>query len=158
MEKEDCGGGGCGDAVAPELGKLRQPKASVSPPKASCGCVTGGDGPPKAGCRLYGGGWDSALGADAYRERMDCLRSGLDGPVEPSGLELTLEGRAGPEDGALPKKSSPRSESPCFVCRVVVGIALLGCGGVLELSVVLGRTGGAGASSPNISIVGAGRR
>jgi hypothetical protein len=89
---------------------------------------------------------------------MDCLRSGRDGPVEPSGLEEALEGRAGPEDGALPKKSSPRSESPCLVWRVVVETALLGGALTEELSVVLGRTGGMGVSSPNKSIVGAGRR
>jgi len=89
---------------------------------------------------------------------MDCLRSGLDEPSEPSGLELALEGRTGAVDAALPKKSSPRSESPCLGCRVIEGIALLGCVGLLELSVVLGRTGGSGLSSPSISIVGAGRR
>jgi hypothetical protein len=159
VENEDFGGG-CGgaDAVAPELGKLRPLKASVSPPNASCGRVAGDEGPPKEGCRLCGGGWDSAFGADAYRERMDCLRSGLDEPSEPSGLELALDGRAGADVAVLPKKSSPRSESPCLGCRAIVGIALLGCGGVLVLSVVLGRTGGAGLSSPSISIVGAGRR
>jgi hypothetical protein len=89
---------------------------------------------------------------------MDCLRSGRDGPVEPSGLEEALEGRGGPEDGPLPKKSSPRSESPCFVGRVVLGTALFGGGRAMELSVVFGRSGGAGVSSPNRSMVGGGRR
>ncbi len=74
------------------------------------------------------------------------------------GFELALEGRAGPKDGALPKKSSPRSESPGLVCLEIVGMALLGCGMVLELSVVLGRIGGVRLSSPNRSMAGAGRR
>lgn len=107
---------------------------------------------------MCAGDWPWLLGTDEYRERIDCLRSGRDGPVEPSGLEEALEGRAGPEDGALPKKSIPRSESPCFVCRVVAAAALLGCVRVVELSVVLGRTGNEGVSSPNKSIVGTGRR
>lgn len=53
--KEDLGCD-CGrdDAVTSELGKLRPLKASVSPPNASCGCVTGGVIIPKEGCRLCG--------------------------------------------------------------------------------------------------------
>lgn len=74
------------------------------------------------------------------------------------GFEFALEGRAGPEDGTLPKKSSPRSESPGLVGLEMVGMALLGCGIMLELSVVLGRVGGARLSSLNRSMAGAGRR
>lgn len=85
---------------------------------------------------------------------MDCLRSGRDWPVEVRGLAEALEGRTGCEDDVLSKKSSPRSESPCFVCRVVEVATVLGCGWTIALSVVLGRGGGAGRSSPNKSIAG----
>jgi hypothetical protein len=64
--KEGFGGGcGGGDAIAPALGKLRPLKASVRPPEASCDRIAGDEGPPKEGCRMCGGGWDSDLGADA---------------------------------------------------------------------------------------------
>ena len=156
-EKEGlvCGGG---DVVVFELGKLRPLNASERPAKASCDCVGGCDAVPEEGCRLCGAVWAWAFGADEYRERIDCLRSGRDGAVEPTGLDEALEGRTGPEGGALPKKSSPSSESPCFVCRVAVGSALLGWALAAVLSVVLGRAGGAGGSSPNKSMVGGARR
>ena len=71
---------------------------------------------------------------------MDCFRSGLDGP------ELTGFDEDEDEDGLSedpPKKSNPRS---CFD-----GVLALGGGGrVPGESVVLGRTGGAGTSSPPI--------
>ena len=76
VEDLDCGCG-CGEVGATELGKLRPLKASVTPSKASCDCVSGGDVPAKEGCLGCGAG-TSAFGVDAYRERIDCLRSGRD--------------------------------------------------------------------------------
>lgn len=149
-----CGGG---DVVAFELGKLRPLNASESPPKASCDCAGGCDEVPREGCRLCGAIWAWVIGAEEYRERIDCFRSGREGIVEPTGFEEALDGRTGPEGGPLPKKSSPSSESPCLVCRVVVGSTLLGWGLEAACSVVLGRAGGAGGSSPNKSMVGGAR-
>ena len=81
------------------------------------------------------------------------MRSGREGPVDVNGFEVALAGRA----GAVPKKSKPRRESPCFVGRDIVGSALLGWGLRSVLSVVLGRAGGSGVSSPNKSMEGGGR-
>src|SRR2546430_13465730 len=47
---------------------------------------------PPAGCTGCGAG----LGADAYSDRMDCLRSDFDGPLAaPLAAPRSLEGRAG---------------------------------------------------------------
>lgn len=88
------------------------------------------------------------MGADAYSERMDCFRSGREGPEGPTALEVELDGLPG---GAAdpPKKSRPRSESAALFC--LGGDTPFGGGGrALEVSVVLGRMGGSG-TSPNRS-------
>lgn len=78
------------------VGKLKPLKASVSPPNASdwdlaccCGWV---ENDPNEVLRSCCGG-DCGLGADAYKDRMDCLRSGLEGPVEPIWDDGVLDGR-----------------------------------------------------------------
>lgn len=87
---------------------------------------------------------------------MDCLRSGLEGPATLPGVEVVLEGPAEEAVGGAPKKSNPRSESPCFCCFGGAGTAAFGGGGrVLGVSVVLGRAGGVGMS-PNKSMLGVG--
>jgi hypothetical protein len=93
------------------------------------------------------------LGAEAYSDRIDCLRSGLDGAAEaPAGP--VLEGRAGGAE-LPPKKSRPKSESPAFVCFGGAGSAFGGGALVAAGGPVLDR-GGAGVASPKRSITGAG--
>lgn len=100
-------------------------------------------------------GWGCVRGAEEYKERMDCLRSGLDGAIEPPGVDVALDGLAEDVEGGPPKKSNPRSESPCF-CGFEGAAAALGGGGRwFGVSVVLGRAGGVGMS-PNKSTWGAG--
>lgn len=65
-----------------------------------------------------------------------------------------LDGRAGCDVGPPPKKSSPNSESPAFVCLGGAASALGGADRTFVGGPVLGR-GGAG-SSPNRSIAGCG--
>src|SRR5437879_4922457 len=55
--------------------------------------------------------WGCGRGAEAYRDRIDCFKSGLD--CAP-GVAAALDGRAGA--CASPKKSSPSNESAGFVC------------------------------------------
>lgn len=135
-----CGGGG---AVVDA--KLRPPKASSSPDDC---CVVGDCMPPKMSW-LSCCGCDCVRGAEAYKERIDCLRSGLEGAATLPGVDAALEGLA-EEAGGAPKKSSPRSESPCFCCFGGAGMVLGGGGRVRGVSVVLGRAGGVGMS-PNKS-------
>lgn len=77
------------------------------------------------------------------------MRSGLDGAAVAGPV---LDGLAGCAEAPPPRKSSPNSESPAFVCLGGAGSLL---GGTLRLigGPVAGR-GGAGASSPNRSIAG----
>ena len=80
------------------------------------------------------------LGAEAYSERIDCLRSGREGIAEPAGVDAELDGLpVGAADGP-PKKSSPSRESEAFVG---LGAAVGFCGGGLApgVSVVLGPGG-----------------
>ncbi len=74
--------------------------------------------PPEEAWRsCCGRGW--GFGADAYKERMDCLRSGRDAAAE---AEREDERPEGPPEGAVgapPKKSSPSSESAGFGCAGV---------------------------------------
>jgi hypothetical protein len=94
------------------------------------------------------------------RERIDCLRSGLDGPVEPAGFEAALDGLpGGVRIVNRQKKSKPSKESPGFVCLNGAAGAREGRGGGLAAcaSVVLGRAGGGGVSSSNRSTFFAGR-
>jgi hypothetical protein len=138
--------------------KERLLKASFMPPKADWVgdvCDWGDARPPNDSCRAccWGCGAVAGLGAEAYSDRIDCLRSGLDGAAEaPAGP--VLEGRAGGAE-LPPKKSKPKSESPAFVCfggaaSAFGGGALVAAGGP-----VLDR-GGAGVASPKRSITGAG--
>ena len=87
-----------------------------------------------------------------YSERIELLRSFLEGAVEPEGVEAELDGLAEDVGGGAPKKSRPSSESAAFVC---FGAAVVFGGGGLvpAISVVLGLAGGAGISS-NRSIGG----
>lgn len=85
------------------------------------------------------------MGAVAYRDRIDCFRSGL----EEVGLEAAVEGLPAFEDGGPPKKSSPSNDSPCLAgrCTAAGGPTLVGF--VFGMSAVLGLIGGAvGLSSP----------
>ncbi len=92
------------------------------------------------------------MGAEAYNERIDCLRSGLDGTAEPDGVEAELDGLADVADGGPPKKSRPSNESAALACFR----GAEACGGAVRLgmSVVLGLTGGSG-TSPKRSTGGA---
>jgi hypothetical protein len=155
FENADCDCVDCGvgfEAVV--LGKLRPAKASVMPPNGSF-CPTGGDPMlPNDGCRpcvCCGGG--CGLGAVAYRESMDCLRSGL----EDVGLEAALEGLPAFDDGGPPKKSSPSSDSPCLGGRCTAAGGPTRVGFVFGMSAVLGLIGGAmGLSSPKRSMLAVG--
>ena len=86
---------------------------------------------------------------------MDCFKSGLEGAVMLPGVEAALEGLAEDVEGGPPKKSRPRSESPCFCCFGGAAEAFGGGGRVFGVSVVLGRAGGVGMS-PNKSTFGTG--
>ena len=136
--------------------KLRLLNASSKPPKLEVACCwAGGDCiPPNEGWRsCCDCCWGCGFGAEAYNDRMDCLRSGLEGPVEPAGVEDTLDGLT-PEVDGPPKKSSPRSESAAL--DGLVGTVALGGGGRAPgVSVVLGLAGGSG-TSPKRSMGGAG--
>jgi hypothetical protein len=90
-DTDDCFGA---EGVTVE-GKVRPLNASVRPPKASFCCLACGgaciaDKEPNEGFRSCCAG-ACVFGAEAYSDKMDCLRSGLDGPVE-EGLETALEG------------------------------------------------------------------
>lgn len=105
---------------------------------------------PKDSCRACCWGCGAAAGFEAYSERMDCLRSGLEGAAEAAGP--VLDGLAGCDAGPPPKKSSPSSESPAFVCLGGAASAFGGAERTFEGGPVLGR-GGAGVSSPKRSMV-----
>lgn len=148
---------GGGDFTGPDDGKVRLLKASVRPPKESCWFGGGDDKPPNEDCRLRMDcvGVGAGFGVEAYSDRIDCFRSGLEVLVEFNGFEAALEGLSCP--CGLPKKSKPSNESPVFVCLAGAGAAeVLLTGFELGMSVVLGLTGGTGVSSPNRSMLGAG--
>jgi len=93
----------------------------------------------------------ACLGAEAYKDRMDCLRSDRPGtPGVPT--DAALDGRAGGADCVPPKKSRPSNDSPGLFCFGGAAGALTG-GGRAETagSVVTGR-GGCDGSSPNRSM------
>lgn len=81
----------------------------------------------------------------AYRERMDCFRSGRDVPAWAPPKPVVLAGRDG-GDGSEPRKSSPRSE--LLFAGVALGGAGAALGGTLEATgpAVLAR--GMGSSPP----------
>ena len=116
-------------------------------------CCTGGDCiPPKDPwllCCTVGCGF----GAEAYKERIDCFKSGLDGTFEFAGLDDELDGRFTEAAGGPPKKSSPNSESDALTG--FGGAACFGGGRAPGVSVVLGRAGGFG-TSPKRSTCGVG--
>lgn len=92
------------------------------------------------------------MGAEAYNERIDCLRSGLEGIAEPDGVEAELDGLPEVADGGPPKKSRPSNESAALAC---LGRAeAFGGADRPGTSVVLGLAGGSG-TSPNRSTGGA---
>lgn len=92
-------------------GKLSPLNASVSPPMFDDdGCGGGGEAiSPKEGLRSCCGG---AGGGFAYRDRIDCFRSGRDIPGALVGVEAVLAGRLAVGGLVSPKKSSPSNESP----------------------------------------------
>lgn len=92
------------------------------------------------------------MGAEAYNERIDCLRSGLEVLAEPDGIEAELDGLPDVVDDGPPKKSRPSSESAAFAC--LGGAEAFGGAGRPGTSVVLGLAGGSG-TSPNRSTGGA---
>jgi hypothetical protein len=129
---------------------LSEPKASFRSPKADA-C-----GPPD--CRPPNPVWTvcvgcgAGFGADAYSDRMDCLRSDFEGPfAAPLAAPRSFDGRVGGA-GAAPKKSRPRRDSAGLVCFGGAGCALEG-GCVMWGGPVLGRAGGE-TSSPKRSIDG----
>lgn len=68
---------------------------------------------------------------DAYKDRMDCFRSGRDGAEEVDIEAAALDGLAGTFACVPPKKSKPSSESPPVLgWRAVGGAALdtVACG------------------------------
>lgn len=141
------GFGGGGEVVD---GKLNPLKASVNPPMfEEDGWGGAGDAiSPKEVLRSCCGG---AGGGFAYRDRIDCFRSGREIPAELPGVEAVLAGRLVVGGLVSPKKSSPSSESPGLFGFGAAGGWL---GGATRVgSVVLGRTGGA-TSSPNKSMDG----
>ena len=135
---------------------MRLLNASSKPLKLEVDCCcTGGDCiPPNEGWRsCCGCCWGCGFGAEAYKDKMDCLRSGLEGPVEPTGVDDTLGGLT-PVVDEPPKKSSPSSESAAL--EGLGGAVALGGGGRAPgVSVVLGLAGGSG-TSPKRSMGGAG--
>ena len=92
------------------------------------------------------------MGTEAYNERIDCLRSGLEGTAVPDGVEAELDGLPDVADGGPPKKSRPSNESAAFAC--LLGAEAFGGADRPGMSVVFGLTGGSG-TSPNRSTGGA---
>ena len=92
------------------------------------------------------------MGAAAYKERIDCLRSGLDGTAGPDGVEAELDGLPEVADGEPPKKSRPSNESAALTC--LGGAGAFGGAARPGTSVVLGLAGGSG-TSPKRSTEGA---
>lgn len=80
---------------------------------------------------------------------MDCLRSGLDGPVVPRAFEAVVDGLPWDGAGVLPKKSKPSKESAGLVSFGGAADVRRGIGGSFAADelVVLGRTGGDSVSS-----------
>lgn len=80
---------------------------------------------------------------------MDCLRSGLEGPVVPRGFEAVVEALPRDAAGGLPRKSKPSKESAGLVSFGGAANVRAGIGGpfAADESVGLGRTGGDSVSS-----------
>ena len=137
--------------------KFRPLKASLSPPKLDCcpigDCIDGDCIRPKELWRSCCG-CGCGFGVEAYNERIDCLRSGREGPDEPRAFPEALEGLSAGAEGGLPKKSRPNNESPCFACGFV-GTEAIGGAAREGGPVVLGLTGGFGIS-PSMSMLGGG--
>jgi len=134
----------------------REPKASPKPPSACAfdceGEETGGGDciPPKALTLEAAGCWGGGVGFDAYRDKIDCLRS--DRPGAPPVFGPVLDGLAGGADWVPPKKSRPSRLSPGFVCLGAAAGAFGGGGALLVAgSVVLGLAGAGSFMSPNRS-------
>ena len=92
------------------------------------------------------------MGAEAYIERIDCLRSGLEGTAETDGDEAEHDGLPDVADDGPPKKSRPSNESAALAC--LGGADSFGGAGRPGTSVVFGLAGGSG-TSPNRSTGGA---
>lgn len=127
----------------------RPPNASSKPPKLEVFWAGGDCVPPNEAC-LSCCGAGCGFGAVAYKDKIDCFKSGRDGMFTPEGVDAALAGL--PLGGAEgpPKKSSPRRESEAFV-GLLAGGALAGGGCEPDGSVVLGLAGGVG-TSPNRSM------
>jgi len=75
------------------------------------------------------------VGFAAYSDKMDCLRSGLEGAAAAGPV---LDGRGGAAEDPPPRKSRPNNESPALCC---FGGAVSAFGGALAATggPVLGR-------------------
>lgn len=101
------------------------------------------------------------FGAVAYKDKIDCFKSGLETPACVPEVGVALPGRLTGVDWELPKKSKPSNESAGFVCFAAGCWTELGGGGRATAvgPVVLGRAGGLMASSsPKKSMDGCGCR
>ena len=81
-----------------------------------------------------------------YKDRIELLRSFLDGPAVPAGVDAVLEGLADAAGVGPPKKSRPSKESAALVSPGTA-FDLDGGGLIPDVSVVFGLTGGDGTSS-----------
>jgi hypothetical protein len=130
-----CGFGGGGDAEF--VGNVRPLKASVKEPTFDWLALAIED------VRSCWAGW--GFGAVAYRDRMDCFKSGRDIPACEPAVGPVLPGRLVGVDCVLPKKSNPSNESAGFACFGAADCCALAGGGGRATAggpVVLGRAGG----------------
>lgn len=146
-------------------GFVEVPEGNVNPLKASVRLFTF-DCPeavvPKEDVRSCCADVGCGFGAVAYRDRIDCFKSGLEAPACEPGVGAALPGRLAGVDWVLPKKSNPNNESAGFVCFAAAGCTELGGGrgrATVVGPVVLGRAGGLiASSSPKKSMDGCGCR
>jgi hypothetical protein len=96
-------------------GKLKPLNASVKAPRFD-DWDCGDDILPNEDVRSCWAGAGCGFGAVAYRDKIDCLRSGLDIPVDPPVVGAALPERLAGVDWLLPKKSNPNNESAGLVC------------------------------------------
>lgn len=100
---------GGGDVVE---GKLNPLNASVNPPMFDDEDGCGGGGEAISPKEVFRSCCEGPGGCFAYRDRIDCFKSGRDIPVALLGVEAVLAGRLAVGALVSPKKSSPSNESP----------------------------------------------
>jgi hypothetical protein len=118
------------------VGDCMPPKKSTFDAEGCCLCCVCGAGA-------------AGFGADAYRDKIEFLRSAL--PVDAGAVvpEVAEDGLGG-ADCVLPKKSIPSKLSPALVCFGGAAGAFAGAA-LIAGSVVLGLAGAASSMSPNKS-------